>query len=290
MRELNYRPNAIAQSLRRKKTHNIAVVVPDVAYPFLAEIARGVEDEGFRLGYNAILCASHGEERKERACLDLVRTKQVDGLVLIGAGGGDRCLQPLVDEGTPVVLCNMESQEIEVDTVVADNSGAGYQATKHLLALGHRRIACIAGPQELWTSSERVAGCRRALDEDGVALHEGLVVRGDFRSRGGFYATNRLLDLDEPPTAVFACNDLMAMGAICAASKRRLRIPEDIAIIGCDDIAMAAFTNPSLTTMAVPKREMGSATVQMLVARIENEDKSVQECILPVELVIRDSS
>jgi LacI family transcriptional regulator len=132
-------------------------------------------------------------------------------------------------------------------------------------------------------------GYRRALEEVDVPFHDELVVHGDFRSRGGFDAMNVVLDLDQPPTAVFACNDLMAMGAICAASKRRLRIPEDIAIIGCDDIALAAYTNPSLTTVAVPKHEMGSAAVEMLVARMEDAEKPAEKRILPVELVIRDS-
>jgi LacI family transcriptional regulator len=289
MRQLDYKPNAIAQSLRRRKTLKIAVIVPDIAYPFLAEITRGIEDKGFEMGYNAILCASHGDVDRERACFDLIRTKQVDGLILVGTGKGSRHLWRLIEWGTPVVLCNLESQDVDVDTVVAANVEGGYQATEHLLALGHSRIACITGPQELWTSRERVEGYRRALDEVDVLLDGELVVHGDFRSRGGFGAMNALLDLDEPPTGVFACNDLMAVGAICAASKRRLRIPEDIAIIGCDDIALAAFTNPSLTTVAIPKHEMGMAAVEMLVARMRDEEKPVEKRILPVELVIRDS-
>jgi LacI family transcriptional regulator len=289
MRQLDYKPNAIAQSLRRRKTHQIGVIVPDIAYPFLAEITRGIEDKAFQMGYNAILCASHGDVDREGACFDLVRTKQVDGLILVGAGEASARFRWLIEQGTPLVLCNRESRDIDVGTIVADNAGAGYQATQHLSALGHWRIACIAGPQELWTSRERVEGYKRALDEGDVLFDEELVVHGDFRSRGGFDAMNALLDLDKPATAVFACNDLMAMGAICAASKRKLRIPEDIGIIGCDDIDLAAFTNPSLTTVALPKHEMGSAAVEMLVARMEDEERPAEKRILPVELVIRDS-
>jgi LacI family transcriptional regulator len=289
MRQLDYQPNAIAQSLRRRKTHKIAVIVPDIAYPFLAEVIRGIEDQGFQMGYNAILCASHGDLERERACFDLVRTKQVDGLILVGAGEASGRSRRLIEQGTPVVLCNRESRDIDVGTVVADNEGGGYQATRHLWALGHRRIGCVAGPAGLRTSSERLEGYRRALEEFDLTSCRELVIHGDFRSRGGFDAMGALLDLDEPPTAVFACNDLMAIGAICAASKRRLGIPEDIAIIGCDDIALAAFTNPSLTTVALPKHEMGAAAVEMLVARMEDEKKPVEKRVLPVELVIRDS-
>jgi LacI family transcriptional regulator len=289
MRELDYKPNAIAQSLRRRKTNKIAVVVPDIAYPFLAEIARGIEEKAFQAGYNAILCATHDEERKGRACLDLILTKQVDGVILVGTDKSSKHLWRLIDWGAPMVLCSSKSHSVEVDTIVAADVEGGYQATRHLLALGHSRIGCIAGRQELWTSSERVEGYRGALDQVNVPFDEDLVVHGDFRSRGGFAAMNTLFDLRQPPTAVFACNDLMAMGAICAASKRRFRIPEDIAIIGCDDIALAAYTNPSLTTVAVPKYEMGSAAVEMLVARMQDEEKPVQSRVLPVELVIRDS-
>jgi LacI family transcriptional regulator len=155
--------------------------------------------------------------------------------------------------------------------------------------LGHQRIGCIAGPTKLSIGEERARGYRRALSKAGISFQEELLARGDFRNRGGFDAMNRLLDLDQPPTAVFACNDLMAMGAICAASKRRLQIPEDVAIIGCDNIALAAFTNPSLTTVRLPKYEMGSAAVEMLVARIEDKRRTVERRVLPVELVIRDS-
>ena len=208
---------------------------------------------------------------------------------MVGSRLDSRHLRQLVEQGTPVVLCNMDSQVIEVDTVVTDNAGGGYQATRYLLELGHRRIGCVAGPTWFETCSERVEGYRRALGESDVLRGEDLVVRGDFDGRGGFDAMNLLLDLDEPPTAVFACNDLMAFGAICAASKRRLMIPQGIAIVGCDDIALSAFTNPSLTTVAMPKHEMGSTAVEMLVARIEDGSKPVERRVLPVELVVRDS-
>lgn len=289
MEELDYRPNVIARSLRRQRTHNIAVVVPDIAYPFFAEVARGIEHEAFRLGYRAILCASQGDVEKESPCLDLVRTKQVDGLILVAVGKDNEYVNALIDRGTPIVICDRELPGIEVDTVTADNEECGVQATTHLIALGHPRIACIAGPVDLSVSDERLRGYRRALESAGVPLHEELLRHGDFRHRGGFDVMNELLDLDAPPTAVFAGNDLMAMGAICAASKRRLRIPEDVAIVGCDDIALAAFTNPSLTTVRLPKHQIGSAAVNMLVSRIAGERQSIEKRVLPVDLVIRDS-
>ncbi len=289
MRELNYRPDAIARSLRRGKTQNIGMIVPDISYPFLAEVARGVEDAGFELGYNVILCDSDGNLEMEANYIGLLQEKKVDGIVFVAAGESSSHVQALIEQGVPVVVVDRELPGVEVDTVMADNVGSGYQATEHLVGLGHRRIGCIAGPQMLGISNKRVEGYRRALEQHGIPLREELIARGDFRCRGGYEAMRELLALDEPFTAVFACNDLMAVGAICATSKKKLRMPQDIAIIGCDDIALASFTNPSLTTVAQPKHEMGAAAVEMLVERIRDKSRPPARRFLPTELVLRDS-
>lgn len=289
MRELNYRPDAIARSLRRKETQNIGMIVPDISYPFLAEVARGVEDAGFELGYNVILCDSDGNLEMEANYIGLLQEKKVDGIVFVAAGESSSHVQALIEQGVPVVVVDRELPGVEVDTVMADNVGSGYQATEHLVGLGHRRIGCIAGPQMLGISNKRVEGYRRALEQHGIPLREELIARGDFRCRGGYEAMRELLALDEPFTAVFACNDLMAVGAICATSKKKLRMPQDIAIIGCDDIALASFTNPSLTTVAQPKHEMGAAAVEMLVERIRDKSRPPARRFLPTELVLRDS-
>ena len=289
MRELNYRPNAIARSLRRKRTHTIGMIVPDISYPFLAEVARGVEDRGFELGYNVILCDSDGDLKREGDYIELLLERKVDGIVFVAAGESSGHVQALIEQGVPLVVCDRELPGVEVDTVIADDVESGHRATEHLIGLGHRRIGCIAGPEGLCISDKRLEGYRQALEEQGLPFREELVVHANFRCLGGYEAMGTLLSLDQPPTAVFACNDLMAVGAICAASQRRLRIPQDMAIIGCDDIALASFTNPSLSTVAQPKREMGAMAVEMLVERIQEEDKPPAKRVLPVELVIRDS-
>lgn len=252
-------------------------------------MARGIEEEGFERDYKAVLCASQGDPAKENSCLNLVRTKQVDGVVLVAASGDAERVQALITQGAPLVACDSEWPGLDIDTVIADNEDAGVQATAYLITLGHERVGCIAGPADLSIGNRRLKGYRRALKNAGIPFDAELVARGDFRNRGGFDAMNELLDLDEPPTAVFACNDLMAMGAICAASKRRLGIPEDVAIVGCDDIGLAAFTNPSLTTVRLPKRKMGAIAVEMLVSRIEGEKGLARRYMLPVDLVVRDS-
>jgi LacI family transcriptional regulator len=288
MEELNYRPNAVARSLRCQKTHNIAVIVPDIAYPFLAELARGIEDEAFKQGYNSIVCESNTDAEREAACVELMQSKQADGIVFIGTGASSHHVQNLIAQKIPVVVCNQDLG-LPVDTVIADNVASGDRATQHLIQAGHRHIGCIAGPRQLYVSVQRVQGYRRALEARGLPWNEAWVVHGDFRCRGGYDAMYKLLALDPPPTAVFAGNDMMAMGAICAASKEKLDIPGDVAIVGCDDIALAAFTNPSLTTITQPKREMGALAVQMLVQRIADPDKPPEKHTLPVTLTVRDS-
>jgi LacI family transcriptional regulator len=288
--ELNYRPNAIARSLRCRRTHNIAMVVPDIAYPLLAEVARGVQERSYRLGYSAIMCVSDGNPEREADCLQTLMEKQVDGIILVAAGSKSWHVQALVAAGLPLVICNRALPGVRADTVVADDEASGWLAVTHLLDLGHEEVGCIAGPESLSVSQDRVNGYRRAMQSRGTPCRPDLLVHGDFRYRGGYEAMHRLLDLTTPPNAIFACNDMMAMGAICAASQRRRRIPEDVAIVGCDDIAMARFTNPSLTTVAQPKHQMGSMAVDMLTEKMELGESPDTQRVLPVELVIRDSS
>jgi len=287
--ELDYQPNAIARSLRCKKTQNIGMIIPDIAYSFLAEVAKGVEDVGFKHGYNVILCDSNGALEREAAYIDLLREKQVDGIIFVAAGESSQHVETLIKQGMPVISVDRELPGLEVDSVLADNLQGGYQATEYLIQLGHRRIGCITGPPDLSVSSQRISGYRQALERYDIPLCDELVVIGDFRYQEGYRAIRQLLALNEPPTAIFACNDIMAVGAICAAKDKGLGVPEGIAIIGFDDIALASFISPRLTTIAQPKHEMGAIAVELLVERIKEKNKPFTKVILPVHLVVRES-
>jgi LacI family transcriptional regulator len=289
MEGLDYHPNAIARSLRRRRTQNIGMIVPDISYPFLGEVAKGVEDAGFKRGYNVILCDSDGKLEREADYIELLQEKKVDGIIFVAAGESRSHVQALLDQAMPVVVCARQLSGVEVDEVIADNEGAGRQATEHLIRLGHHRVGCIAGPRDLGVSSKRVDGYRHALAHHHLPLHEDWIAYASFQPRGGYEAMDELLALNEPPTAVFACSDLMAIGAICAASRTGLRVPQDMAIIGCDDIALAAFTNPSLSTVAQPKYEMGVVSVEMLVERIRDRSRPPARRLMPTELVLRGS-
>jgi LacI family transcriptional regulator len=180
--------------------------------------------------------------------------------------------------------------QIELDTVICNNRHGGYLATKHLLDLGHRRIGCLAGLSIVSLSAERLTGYRMALEEAGVPVDDSLIMRGDFRPEAGMLAAQAFFDMPSPPTAIFACNDLMAMGVLRAAAESNRRVPEDLSLVGFDDIELASYAIPPLTTIAQPKQEIGQTAVRLLLERIEKKRQDVKRVILPTSLTIRQSS
>jgi len=292
MDDLGYQPNLLARSLRRGQTFAIGMIVPDNVNPFFAEVARGIEDTGFAQGYTVILCNSGGDLDRELVYVNKLVERQVDGIIFVAAGLSSARICEMQERSVPVVVVDRDLLRVSatVDSVLVDNEKGGWYATQHLLDLGHRRIACITGPSDLTPSAERVTGYRKALNAADVTVDEAMVVRGDFQYESGFSAALRLLDLQEPPTAIFACNDLMAMGAIRAAVTQGRRVPDDLSIVGFDDVRLAAFTNPALTTVAQPKFEMGKLAASLLVERIKGVDTKARHHPLDTYLVVRDST
>jgi LacI family transcriptional regulator len=291
MEELDYRPNILARSLRRGETKTIGLVVPDNSNPFFAEMARTVEDLGFAAGYSVILCNSDDNLAKEAAYIEVLIAKQVDGVLFIASGSSQEHLSELRHAGVPYVVVDREVDGSLADVVLVNNELGGYTATQHLIALDHRRIACIAGPSQLTPSADRVLGYRHALADFQIPQDEALVVSGDFRARGGEAALHQLLTLHPPPTAIFACNDLMAIGVLRAARNAGLRVPGDLSVVGFDDIPLATAVSPALTTVAQPITELAEHSVKLLVARMQNrnDELQTQRIVLDPYLVVRDS-
>ncbi len=289
MGSLGYQHNVLARSLRRGETHTIGLILPDSANPFFAKIGRGIEAAAFDLGYSVVLCNSEGNLKREQHYTEVLTKKQVDGVIFVAAGDRTNSLSVLLDRGVPFVVIDRDLPEVKVDAVLADNHQGGYLATRHLLALGHRRIACITGPSNVTPSAERVSGHRQALTEAGLPIQENLIVRGDFHPESGRAAASELLRLPTPPTAVFACNDLMAIGAMRAAAELARRIPEDLAVVGFDDIELAAFATPPLTTVLQPTAEMGRRAVQFLMERFADRGRPHRRETFPTTLTIRAS-
>lgn len=290
MAQLDYRPNALARSLRRQKTHSLGMIVPDNANPFFAEIARAIEDYSFHHDYSVILCNSDGDLQKQAAYVDLLVERRVAGILFVAAGVSTELVDELQRQRVPLVVIDREVSGVAVDMVQTNHYQGGRLATEHLIALGHRRIGCIAAGSDLSPSAERLTGYKDALAAHGLAYDAALVIPGDFQFASGYRATEQLLSLEERPTAVFACNDLMAVGAIRAATARGLRVPDDLSIVGFDDISLASYTNPPLTTIHQPKREIGRLAMEMLLTRMSDPDAPPHSVRLETELVVRQSS
>ncbi|MFO1414205.1 MAG: LacI family DNA-binding transcriptional regulator [Burkholderiales bacterium] len=281
---LGYVPNALARSLRKRDTRTLGMMIPDIGNAFFAELVRAVEDECYRQGYSLVLCNTDDDPARQVAYLQTLMAKRVDGLVLIAAGRDAELARLLHASWLPLVVVDREIEGVAGDLVEVDHEQGGYLAATHLLSLGHRRIAVIAGPSGLAVSRQRVAGCVRALREAGVALPAEHLVHADFTTEGGHGAAAALLALRHRPTAIFACNDLSALGAIHAARAARLRVPDDLSVVGFDDIALAAFVSPRLTTIRQPKQRIGALAAQLLIARVAGQRTDAVRKILPPEL------
>jgi LacI family transcriptional regulator len=291
--ELRYVPSALARSLKSNRTHTVGMMIPNNSNPYFAEIIRGIEDTCYGAGFNVILCNSDDDPLKQSTYVRLLSEKQVDGLIVLSSGSDVELLDTLRAATMPQVVVDREIDDLAADLVEVNHEAGGFLATQHLLQLGHRRIACIAGPQTLSSARQRVQGYQRALHEAGLAVDDHLLRSADFTSAGGHAAMTALLDAASPaerPSAVFASNDLMAIGAICAAAARGLSIPKDLSVIGFDDIALAAFSNPPLSSIAQPKHQTGELAAKLLLQRIAQPGRELQRAILQPSLVTRQST
>ena len=292
IRALGYVPSAIARSLKRNNTRTLGMLIPNSSNPYFAEIVHAVEDRAFGAGYNLILCNTNDEPHRQGSYLQVLAERRIDGLIVVSTGHDATLPTQLAGLQVPTVLVD---REIEIDEQPGDlvetaHMQGGQLATQHLLALGHRRIACIHGPAGLRPSEQRIAGWRSALAGAGCDHGDALLWDGHFTSQGGYDAMHALLRSAVPPSAVFVCNDLMAMGALCAAHERGLRVPEALSLVGFDDIELAAFTSPPLTTVAQPKQRIGAQAVDMLLERIDGKRQAARQVMLQPELRVRAST
>ncbi|RVD27680.1 LacI family transcriptional regulator, partial [Mesorhizobium sp. M4A.F.Ca.ET.020.02.1.1] len=285
---LRYSPNSLARSLRRGETKTIGLLLPDNSNPFFASVARQIEDAGFVAGYTVILCNSDGSAEKEERYLSVLMAKQIDGLIFAGSSDHARVFSRLLPD-VPAVLLDREIHSVNVDSVLVDHDHGCFLAGRLLVGLGHKRIGVIGGPRDSSSSPARLRGFTRALGEAGVDLPASAVVDSDYHFAGGRLAMERLLTQAPDITAVFACNDLMAMGAITALRSRGLRVPDDMSLVGFDDIPYAVTTWPPLTTIAQPVEKIGTRAVSLLLERLgEPAAPSRREVLTPV-LVERES-
>jgi LacI family transcriptional regulator len=288
---LGYVPNRLARSLRLKRTHTLALVVTDITNPFWTTVVRGVEDTAQDAGLNVILCNTDESEDKQAQYLDVLLQKQVDGILLVPARTSGDLGAWIERHRTPIVLLDRRLQGACADVVRCDSEGGAYRLIWHLLDLGHQRIAALSGPEDVSTSADRVLGYRRALADAGLEVRAGWVQYGSFGQASGYEMTERVIALSPPPTALFAANNFIAIGALRALKDAGLRVPEDVSVVAFDDLTSDLVIEPFLTVADQPAYEMGQRAAALLLQRLsEASDDGYQEIVLPTRLTIRSSS
>jgi len=287
--KLGYTPNAIARGLKTKRTNTIGMLIPDITNPFFANLARGVEDAASENGFNVILCNSDEKLEKERTYLEILKEKRVDGLILSSVHIKDKSIFRLEKIKYPYILVSRDIAGLDKNCIIVNDIAGGTMATEHLIKLGYRRIAHITGPLKVKSAINRLEGYGIALKKNHIEYKEELVEEGDFRIAGGYKAMKKLLELSELPTAIFAANDLVAIGAMQAIQKKNYHIPKDFCIIGFDDIKLASFVYPALSTIRQPMLEMGVLAVKTLLRIIKGGEFNQKKVILKPELIVRES-
>lgn len=294
-RKLNYKPNALARGLVTGASKTVGVLIPDLSDPYFAEVVKGVDKCARENGYSVILCNTDRDHSKEEFYFKNLKERRVDGIIFAGSGReGDRYIIDDEDFSGIVVIGNHNTP---FNACLVDDANALDEITSYLIKLGHNRIGLITGPLEFNVTKDRIRGYQSALNKAGIKYNQLLVIEEDFREIAGQKAADILLDLSEGkrPTAIIAQNDQMAFGAISAAWRRGMRIPQDIAIVGYDDIPMANLACPPLTTIKLPMQEMGYSAMKMIIdgknkTEISTETSQRKVISFPYKIIIRGTT
>ena len=290
-RSLGYQPNALATSLKTGRSMTLGLIIPDILNPFFTVIACAAEDAARAQGYSLVLCNSANDAEREQEYLQLLRSRRVDGLIyMAGSSVPHATLRALVQQGFPLVLIDEELSGIDAASLAVRNYEGGAAVGAHLAELGHRCVGVIGGPPALRTAQARLAGLLAGLALYGVQVPPERLLVGDYQLESGQAAARRLLDADPAISALFAANDLMALGALREAQSRRLAIPGAVSIAGFDDIPLASLVSPALTTVSQPAQTMGEQAIALLLAQIQGRCASSRQVVFGTHLRVRGST
>ena len=287
IRELDYRPNALAKGLLMKKTMTIGVIIPDISNPYYAEIVRGIQDIADHYGYAILLLNTDRNQDRIIKHIYFLRDKSADGIIF--SGGiihGEKVLSSLKELRERVVVIGRH--KVDFPAVLVDNTGGAAKATEHLVGLRHKRIGYIGGPDKSTSAKDRLSGYKNALTQRGYSIEKNLIRKGDFTPRSGYLSARDLIQ-KERLSAIFAVNDQMAFGAIRGAKELGLKVPEDLSVVGFDNIPFSSYFDPSLTTVEIPKYHIGAAAMEMVVNLISGENTEKLRWF-DTHLLIRDST
>jgi LacI family transcriptional regulator len=293
-KRMNYQPNFIARSLVTKKTKTIGLIITSILNPFYPELAKGVEDKAMELGYQIILCSTNYDLKLEKYFINDLQNRGVDGIIFSSVEVHDPNIQSLTKDKFPFILINRRTYNKAINKksnyIILNNVLGGYIATEHLYRLGHHRIGIIAGDFNASTAIERLEGTKKFFKKAKMQFDNRLVVEARFSKELAYQRAKQILTMKNPPTAIFAQNDYMALGAREAILDLGFKIPEDIALIGCDNISISGLKGIEITTIGQKKYEMGKLGAEILIERIENENSGkVRQIMLEPDLIIRNS-
>jgi len=289
MKELDYQPKAPSQQIKPSLPQTIAVVVPDNSQAFFAELIRYIEQDCFQCGYNMILCNTLYDNERKFSCAQMLIAKHIDGVILLSIDESNQILDAFLQHAIPVVVVDRSVMQRDVDSIYVDNVKGGLEATKYLINLGFDKIGCLSGPSYIESSCQRVTGYLQALREAQIPLREDYIFVGDFTYQGGATAIESFFSLDVKPEALFVANDMMALGAMKKLQDNGYAVPQDISIIGFDDIQLATYVAPQLTTISQPLAQLAHSAAKILLHKIGHKEVKAQKIILDSLLVVRDS-
>ena len=288
--EVGYLPQATGRNVKRNESRTILVIVPDICDPFFSELIRGIEVTAASHGYLVLIGDCAHQNQQEKTFVNLIITKQIDGMLRLGSR---LPFDASIEEQRnlpPMVMANEFAPELELPTVHIDNLTAAFNAVNYLHELGHQRIGCIAGPEEMPLCHYRLQGYVQALRRCGVTVEPHYIARGDFTFEAGGNALRQLFELPQPPTAVFCHSDVMALGALSWAKRQGIKVPDDLSIIGFDNIALAEFCDPPLTTVAQPRFEIGREAMLLLLDQIHGQNVNSGSRLMDCELILRGTT
>jgi len=287
--ELGYQPNRVARSLRAQQSKIIGLIISDIQNPFFTSVVRAVEDAAYERGFSVFLCNSDEDPEKEQMYLDLMRAENVAGIIASPTRETADSFQGVLDDAIPVVEIDRRTPSVETDTVLVNNTEAAYNLVSHLIADGHRRIGAVVGVSDATTGRERMEGYVQALTTHGIEVSPDLTIQVLPKEREGYEATQKLLGLPHPPTAIFTGNNLLTIGALKAIQARNLTIPDDVALTGFDEMRWTSLIRPGLTVIEQPTYELGRTAAELLLKRLEDPSRSTREVILKGKLLVRQS-
>jgi LacI family transcriptional regulator len=288
-KELKYKGNHIARGLRMKKTHTLGVLAPDISNPFFAQIIKRIQSAAHAQGYSIVVCNTDESLDLEIEQVNLLHRKRVDGLIAMPVGQSHDHFDDWIQRGLGLVLVDRCFDELDTPAICVDNYRGAYEAVDHLARAGHSRIAIIQGLLGTFTNTARVRGYRDALAEHGIAVDEMLIRGGDFRQENGYVEAKLLVNLSDPPTAIFATSDLITLGVLNALAEEGLSVPEDLSLLAFDDFDFAPHLKCPLTVIWQPKEMMGELAVKLLIEQLDGERREGKQMMLRPRLIVRES-